>query len=468
MTSLRAPTQPKCLTPIARIQRHANLPGTERTWQPPETTTRTQNQITRETYEKPTPGVETPSNAATAPKPRTVYYGMALPENHVQAASSEVVRDINRRIILNLIRTRQPISRADLARLSGLQRSTVSLIVEELVKENWVLEGPTGRLPRGRRPTFLRLNDERVMIGVVVRPPQTTVALADVNGKFLSQQTFKTPHDPKAAIQSILACIRPLIESGGGKKIEGIGLSLPGRVDHSTEHLVFAPNLGWHDCDLRTPISAATGLDVELENDANACVLAAVWFDRMESFRNLVAVTVSEGIGAGILMNGQLMRGFHSMAGEFGHVPLDPKGPPCMCGNRGCWEVFASNRAALRYYHESSSPIEGLTFPDLLTLADQGDTKAAQAVESMAQYLGRGMRMIVAGLAPERIIVVGDLTAAWHRFGPIIESEVRAQVQPGAVVPQLIPAHDGAMGLMRGTVALILQKHFGSPHEMMG
>src|ERR1043166_6988938 len=106
----------------------------------------------------------------------------------MRAASSEVVRDINRRIVLNLIRTRQPISRADLARVSGLQRSTVSLIVEQLMQESWVLEGPMGRLPRGRRPTFLHLNDERVIIGVDIRPSQTTVAMADANGKFTSQE----------------------------------------------------------------------------------------------------------------------------------------------------------------------------------------------------------------------------------------------------------------------------------------
>src|ERR1051326_4677867 len=115
--------------------------------------------------------------------------------NRTQTASSEVVRDINRRIVLNLIRTRHPISRADLARLSGLQRSTISLIVEQLIEEDWVLEGPTGRLPRGRRPTFLRLNDERVIIGVDVRPTQTTVALADANGKFTSQDVMVTPAD---------------------------------------------------------------------------------------------------------------------------------------------------------------------------------------------------------------------------------------------------------------------------------
>ena len=379
----------------------------------------------------------------------------------IQAASSEVARDINRRIVLNLIRTRQPISRADLARGSGLQRSTISLIVEALVDERWVLEGPTGRLPRGRRPTFLRLNDERVIIGVDIRPSQTTVALADVNGKFTSQEVTRTPSDPKTAVDLLIQRIQRIIRSCQGKKIEGIGITLPGRVDHSADRLVFAPNLNWRDVDFRNPIGQATGLEVELENAANACVLAAVWFDHMESCRNLVVVTVSEGIGAGILANGVLARGFNGMGGEFGHVPLDPKGPLCGCGSRGCWEVFGSNRAALRYYLESSSHSGGLSFQDLLSLAEQGDARAGRALEKMAHYLGRGMRMIVAGLAPERIIIIGDLTRSWHLFGPVIESEVQAQVLPGGCPPLLIPAHEDGMARLRGTVALVLQKHFG-------
>jgi predicted NBD/HSP70 family sugar kinase len=379
----------------------------------------------------------------------------------IQGASSEVVRDINRRIVLNLIRTRHPISRADLARLCGLQRSTISLIVEQLIAESWVIEGPTGRLPRGRRPTFLRLNEERVIVGVDIRPGQTTVALADANGKFSSREVISTPTDPKTAVDELIACIRRILLSCRGKKLEGVGISLPGRFSHVSDRLVFAPNLKWRDFDLRTPIMKATGVDVELENAANACVLATVWFEHNEASRNLVVVTVSEGIGTGILMNGQLVRGMNGMAGEFGHVPLDPKGPVCGCGGRGCWEVFASNRAALRYYLESGAATSGLTFVDLLSRADNGDVRAAEALGTMAQYLGRGMRMIVAGLAPERIVVVGDLTRSWKRFGPVIEAEVRDQILPGGCVPRLDPAHEDGMGRLRGTVALILQKDFG-------
>jgi predicted NBD/HSP70 family sugar kinase len=389
-------------------------------------------------------------------------------QTRIQRASSEVVRDINRRIVLHLIRKRHPISRADLARVSGLQRSTISLIVEELIEDRWVLEGPTGRLPRGRRPTFLRLNDERVIIGVDVRPIQTTVAVADANGRFISQEVRDTPHDPKAAIAALIESIQRMVRGSRGKKIEGVGISLPGRFDHTQDRLVFAPNLRWRDLDIRNPIAKATGLEVELENAANACVLASVWFDPIEECRNLVVVTVSEGIGTGVLANGQLVRGLNGMAGEFGHVPVDPTGPLCGCGSRGCWETFASNRAAVRYYQEADAKENGLGFIDLLNRADLGDARAAESLERMAHYLGRGMRMIVAGLSPERIVIIGDLTRSWQRFGPVIEAEVQAQVLPGGQAPRVIPVHEDGMARLRGTVALILQKHFGTGVDVTG
>jgi predicted NBD/HSP70 family sugar kinase len=383
------------------------------------------------------------------------------------AVSNYFARDVNRQIVLNLIRTRQPISRADLARLSGMQKSTISLIVEELVEQDWVIEGPTSHRPRGRRPTFLRLNDERAIIGVDIRPTQTIVGVSDVNGKFLSQWSLPTPRDAHAAMNAIIGAIGLAIRACDGRKIEGIGVSVPGPFNQQADRMTFAPNLGWHDVDLHGPITAATGLDVALENEANACILAALWFDRMDQSRNLVALTVTEGIGAGILVNGQLARGLADMAGEFGHFSLDPEGPLCSCGRRGCWEVFGSNRAALRYYAESTSR-QAASFLDLLRLAEQGDQDAVAALEKMAHYLGRGLRMIVAGLAPEQILIIGDLTRAWRRFGPILEAQVREQLLPGGRAPQLLPAPEDGLTRLRGTIALVLQKDFGMVRAEQG
>jgi predicted NBD/HSP70 family sugar kinase len=380
-----------------------------------------------------------------------------------QAATSETARGINRGIVLNLIRTRQPISRADLARVSGLQRSTVSLIIEQLIHEKWVVSGPLGRLPRGRRPTFLHLNDRRAIVVVDLRPTTTTIAISDPNGRFLSQQEMPTPADPSTAATQFAEKIRRMISGYPDLVFDGIGVSVPGRFDDSQQRIVFAPNLNWGECDLRSPLEKATGLHVELENAANACALAEVWFGQREGVhRDLVVVTVSEGVGVGIVSNGQLIRGLNGMAGEFGHVPLDPEGPRCGCGARGCWEVYASNWAALRYYYESSATAGGgLTFRHLLSLAESGDALALRALDRMADAIGRGMRMIVAGLSPEDIVFVGEFTRLWDRVGPRIEAAVTSGVLVGKS-PRVRPASaTPSTARLRGTVAMVLQKHFG-------
>ncbi len=381
--------------------------------------------------------------------------------NNLQAASSETARDINRRIVMNLIRSRQPISRADLARSSGLQRSTVSVIVDQLIREGWVVEGLMGRLPRGRRPIYLKLNTQRAIIGVDIRPSSTIVATADINAHFHSQEVLPTPVDPRKAVKQLAVRLQHLIRSRPGMSFEGIGISLPGRIDSKTQKLCFAPNLRWCNFDIKTPLSRATGLEVELENAANACALAEAWFGPNDSTRDLVVVTVSEGIGTGLFMNGQLVRGPDGMAGEFGHTTLEVDGPLCGCGNRGCWEMLASNRAAVRYYNRSGETSNAPSFPELLALAEQGDVKAAKALDTQALYLGRGLRMLAAGLAPVAIVIVGEVTRAWNRFAPAIERELTAYPLPGSM-PRIQPAHDGETARLRGTVALFLQKHFAA------
>lgn len=169
-----------------------------------------------------------------------------------QVATSETACDINRRIVLNLIRGHQPTSRADLARHSGLQRSTVSVIAEQLIEERWVTEGANGT-PRGRRPTFIHLNKGRIsIIGVNIRPVITTVALADLDTHFVSQESLPTGPDPEKFIDELAPRLLNLIKMHPEITGEGIGVSLPGSVDLASQRLVFAPNLGWSDFDLKT------------------------------------------------------------------------------------------------------------------------------------------------------------------------------------------------------------------------
>jgi len=390
--------------------------------------------------------------------------------SNFQVATSETARDINRRIVLNLIRTHQPISRADLARHSGLQRSTVSVIAEQLIKERWITEGANGHTARGRRPTFLHLNKERVgIIGINIRPVTTTLALADLDANFLAQDSLPTPEDPKQFLAELVPRVRKLMHARPELTCEGIGVSLPGRVDKLTNQLVFAPNLGWRDFDLKTPLEKATRLPVELENAANSCALSEICFGRRaEGLRNLVIVTVSEGIGCGLILNHQLVQGSTGTAGEFGHAALVPDGLECSCGNRGCWEMYASNSAAIRYYSQAGSTRRSTTakqtisFDHLLRLADQNDGKAVDALQQMAKYLGRGIAPLVSGLAPDMIVIVGEVTRAWNKVGPIIKDTVRQHSFTRAET-QIVPSDPITQPRLRGTIALVLLKHFGAP-----
>jgi predicted NBD/HSP70 family sugar kinase len=400
--------------------------------------------------------------------------------NNFQVATSETARDINSRIMLNLVRKHQPISRADLMRHSGLQRSTVSVITEQLIAERWLREGEVGQLPRGRRPTFLHLNEDRAGIfGINVRPSMTNMALANLEGRFLEQESMGTPTSPDEFVKQIAERVHALMKARPQMAYEGIGVSLPGRVDLSSQKFVFAPNLGWHEEDLKERLERATGLPVDLENEANACALSEFWFGRhSDSVGNLIAVAVSEGIGVGMILNGQIVRGPSGLAGEFGHVTVNETGPRCGCGNHGCWEVYASNSAAVRYYTEARlakrngngsngngklDPKQcGYTFEEVLQLAEQGDLKALEALDRMAHYLGRGIAMLVTGLAPDIIVVVGEVTRAWDRLGPVITDVVKQHAFTHTTT-RIIASGPAPLPRLRGIIALVLQKHFSAP-----
>lgn len=391
-----------------------------------------------------------------------------------RVANSETARDINRSVVLNSIRTNQPLSRADLARQIGLQRSTVSLIVEQLMKERWVVEGAVGQLPRGRKPRLLTLNTEKAgIIGINVMPRITNMVLADLNLSFHSQESFATTNEPRGLIAALADRIRRLMGAHPETSFEAIGVSVPGRVDRSTQKVVFAPNLGWRDVDFKEPLERATGLPVSVENAANACALSEVWSGPFAGVQDLIAVTVSEGIGTGIIANGHLVRGPSGAAGEFGHVCLDPNGPPCNCGSRGCWEVYASNAAAVRAYNhgtpaDSESPLRRRKrqtvasvrdFSDLLSLADRGDVTAGEVLDGMGRHLGLGLAMLVNALAPSVVSIVGEVTRAWNRIGPIVKSVVKERACAHAVT-RIVPTDDVLQPRLRGTVAFVLQKHF--------
>jgi predicted NBD/HSP70 family sugar kinase len=380
---------------------------------------------------------------------------------YVEVASTELTRDINRDVILERIRELQPISRVGLARASGLQASTVSSIVEQLLKERWIREGAVLKTARGRRPTMLSLNDELVVLVADVRPARAAVAVIDLNGRFLSHEIVPLAADVQRSVEAIAVAMDQLRKRHPDKIFEGVGLSVPGRVDPKTNRLVLVPNMRWLDFDVCGTLSRRLRLRVELENDANACLLSELWFGHIDGIHNTVLIAISEGVGAAVLAEGRLISGRNGLAGEFGHMCIDSAGPKCACGQVGCWEMFASTTAALRYYSELV-PQAGsrMQIHELLALAVNGDAAALQAIEKQSIAIGRGLRTVNAALSPELILFAGDITLFWNICHEAIERECTAGLLTSSR-PRIVSIGDGELALLRGAAAVVLQRHSG-------
>jgi predicted NBD/HSP70 family sugar kinase len=393
-----------------------------------------------------------------------------------QVATQGTSREINRQIVLNLVRTHQPISRADLARTMGVRRGSVSLIVNDLLQSGIIVEGATGKTVRGRKPTFLHIDSRRrTVIAVDVRVSQTFVMLADLLGKPLAGVIgFPTVRDPRLLASAIARRVRGLLaEHGGIAACEGIGVSVPGMIEQSTMRVLHAPTLGWRNVDLRGPLAVESGLRVEIENSGRACALAQLWaMHGSSSVGDFVFVTVSDGLGVGAVVRGEPLRGRHNVAGEFGHVPLAFNGPRCSCGATGCWEAYISNRATVARYFgrqaESQEPIpaaeQNFTVEDVIARARGGDVRARAAIQTTGRYLGTGLVAVVHVFDPARVYVGGEITAAWD----LIEGEVRAAfaeraLTPSAAATEIWPVAASEYPRLQGAAALITAPSFAAP-----
>lgn len=382
-----------------------------------------------------------------------------VPRLAIQASSSETARDTNRAIILELIRLARAISRADLARLSGLQKSTVSAIVEELLESRWICEGEIGFSKHGRKPLMLGVNDDLGVVTLDVHPGNAIVAISDFSGRFLAQENVPISPEPEQSIAQLLAAIQRVSRAEPTKAIQGVGVSLPGRVNRETGRLAFAPNLRWENFDIRAAIANGTGLPVEIENAANLIILAERWFGSLSGVQDAVAINVSEGIGTGILAGGHLISGWNGMAGEFGHMIVEPGGTLCGCGNRGCWETVASNQAALRLYRELKGEVPpSYTYRHLLVDGEEQRPEAVAALRSQFAQIARGLQTILSGLSPEVVLFAGDIVAVWPYFSGVLNEEMGKTYN--RKLPQIITTPDFGMARLRGALALVLQHHF--------
>jgi predicted NBD/HSP70 family sugar kinase len=393
--------------------------------------------------------------------------------NRFHVATRGTSRQINRQIALTLIGSHQPISRADLARRMKMRRGAVGLLVQELLHERRIVEGHTGESARGRKPTLLYIDTRKgSSVAVDIRATGTFLMLADPMGQPRSDiVSMPTARDPKRFVAALASRIRRLLERQEGTgECQGIGVAVPGMIDPGTGHVHHAPTLGWRDVDLRSRLAAATGLPVQIENSGRACALARVWEARTGAapVRNLVFVSISDGVGVGVVVNGELLRGRHNIAGEFAHMPLSIDGPRCSCGAVGCWEAHISNLATLTRYFGRTRPIPAgarpFTMDDLVARARIGDGRALAALQVSARYLGLGLGGVINIMDPDRIFIGGEITTAWD----LIENTVRTALAERALTPAatstaivIVAAEEQSR--LRGAAMLVAAPAFAAP-----
>ncbi len=394
-------------------------------------------------------------------------------------ATRTTSREINRRIALNLIREHQPISRADLARLLTMTRGVVSVLVQELIAQRLIYEGATGEAARGRKPTFLHIRTrDRLAIAVDVRFSKTYLMLSDFAGRQVAIESFDTVFSIRGFVNDLAARIHRMLKIEGREAdCEGVGVVVPGMVDNRTGRILNAPTLGWRGVDIRAKLAAATGLPVQVENSGRACALAQLWLERGEPLgdQSFVYVNVSDGVGIGIVINGELLRGRDHIAGEFGHMPLNLEGPRCMCGARGCWEAHTSNLATLsRYFGWNLSELSpktlreaeqnSFTVLDLVARARSGDAKAVTALQTSARFLGLGLATIVNVINPDGIYLAGEITTAWDLIEKTVRDSMTERIltDSAARVPLRVTTTTQYPRL-RGAAALIAAPTFAAP-----
>jgi N-acetylglucosamine repressor len=386
-----------------------------------------------------------------------------------QIARPNTIRNINRQIVLNYVRDCSPISRASIARETTLNRSTVSTIIDILHSDGLIEEIGTGNSSGGRKPTLLKLKTGKaIALGVDVTPKKTTVAVADMGGKILERVDFPTVTDVVEMTALIVEKVSKLVNLFKKEKLE-IGISVPGIADYLTGKVLYVPYFQWRNWDISRILAEKTNLNVTIENDANATALAELWFggSKIREIKNFMTVMVGEGIGTGIIFDGQIYRGEKGAAGEFGHMIVGENAPVlCSCGSRECWEALASEKSILARYNQLLPKKNGnhrhLSTNDLVEMALQGEPNALQALREAGRFLGIGISNLIVGLSPQAVVVSGSIVRAWEIISEELKFFAERSVRNGLPTTRLMTSTLGSDPTLIGAINLVLARKFAS------
>ncbi|MEU0086203.1 ROK family protein [Streptomyces sp. NPDC006274] len=346
---------------------------------------------------------------------------------------SELVSEQTRAEIFATVLTAGPISRTQLAQRLGLVPSSVTRMLPPLLEHDYLRESDTAPQGRGRPQKMLEVNpDKHLVVGLKIGPAQVSGVITDMAARVLARAEERIADcTPETALSAAAALTGRLLSevSGAADRVLGLGVGVSGHVDSAAGVCRYSALLDWNKVDVARPLREATGLPVVVNNDVNTLVVAERWFGEGRDIDSFAVVTVGPGIGCGLFLDGTLFSGATGLAGELGHMPLDPAGPMCSCGRRGCLEALAGDRAVMRHLQDGGVACESIA--DAMDLARSPNTPghivAGSAFAEAGTALGWGLAGMCNLLNLQKIIIAGEGAVAYDLFGPAMTTALEAR-----------------------------------------
>jgi N-acetylglucosamine repressor len=384
----------------------------------------------------------------------------------ITRANRDLIRSINRSLLLNAIKSEGEVSRAALAHMTGLSPATVTAITGQLIEENMIFEKNTGDSTGGRPPIMLALNPRGgFVIGVKLMEDHAVGALTDLNASILAKDSIDLPdRQLESSVEVLAELVNRLVKSARIKKkqLMGVGLGLAGVVDFGKGIVKQNPYFGWKDIPLRDLIKNKLRVPVYIDNDVNTLTLSEKWLEPGLKEDNFIVITIGRGIGMGIVINGQIYRGKGGGAGELGHVMVDPNGPLCDCGKHGCLESFLGDRALVQYA-KTQLDVSIETLDELIKRAET-DEKAANILAYGGKLLGVQIANLVNIFDPKLIIVSGEGIRMGEVFFSAVHSTFNEHVMPGLAKDTEIRIDSWGDDIWAlGAASLVIAEIFSSP-----
>jgi predicted NBD/HSP70 family sugar kinase len=387
----------------------------------------------------------------------------------LQPADLSLMRELNERIVLGLLRQEGPISRAELARRSNLSRSTVSSIIANLLVAGLVRETGIGDSNGGRRPIMIEFNYQSgFVVGIELGNTALTVLLTDLAANVLrrAQCTFDLAAGPDVCLPQVVALVEELLANVRIARgaIVGAGVGVPGPLAFANGRPMMPPAMpGWHDVPLRALLEDALGMRVFVENDANLGALAEhCWGAAREQFNVAYIYLGGAGIGCGLILDGRLYRGEIGSAGEIGHLMVEEDGQACRCGAYGCLEAVAGTPALLGRANAIGLPAQRAG--DLIRLARSGQDKAAALIETAGEYLGVAVANILNMTNPGCVVIGGELSEAGDLLLKPLRRVMRRRGLAAAIEQvEIVPGQLGGDVIAIGAVSIVVQHAFSVP-----